>query len=1143
MQTHLVIRLFGMFEAELNGLPLPRTRTRKEQWLLTLLLLKHKQPVDRDWLAGVLWPDSTEKQALHNLRRSLANLRDVLGAQAARLTSPSPRALRLDVSHASVDVLEFDAVIAHGDSASLEEAVRLYRGPLLEGCEEAWVFPERDHREQAYLCALERLAERAEPVQAIYYLRRLLAIEPLRETALCALMVALSATGDRAGALKAYRDFRLLLHDHLQTTPGADTQALYQRLCAMNRSTSSEPALRRQNQEVPARSFRPPVHLPVPISPLIGREEDLAKVARLLAASRLVTLVGAGGVGKTCLAIAVSELVAATFPDGVWFIDLAPLSDPSQVEETLLAALNLRGKPGQTLEMTLEEFLSEKRALLLLDNCEHLLETCAALIISLLARLPDLHMLATSRQALGIAGEQVWRVPSLSFADPATALTGDLSALLQQYASSRLFLTRAEAASDSFVLTAQNARAILKICARLDGIPLALELAVARITTLSVEQIAERLENVLPLLAAGVRSALPRHKTLRALIDWSYALLTDAQQQAFRQLTCFVGGWSLEATEALLGEEALDLLAALIAQSLLIMEVDAEGRARYRMLETLRQYGQEKLRAAGEWKRVRTFHRSYFCGQAREIHPKLQSPEQSSAMQRLLTDYDNFRLALKECLEEMEAPQDNAAALPAENRRESVPATEALQLATLLSRVWLMRGNVQEGSAQLSALLTHPQTQQPSIARAGALNVAGLHARMMSNYAEAYALFEQALAIFREFNDVVNVATALGNMAIVRSRQGDFEAEYRLHTESLALHRSTGNRWGTALVLANLGALARKQGDFRQASSLLAESLALHRDLENRPGIAQVLCNLGTLSYAQADYTAARRYQEESLALRRALGDKIGIADSLNDLSQIALDQGDYTSARDLLEESLTLRIEIGDRSGTALVLGNLGTVVLEQGDYPRARMLQEESLALRRRLGDKEGIALSLANLGDLAYCEGDHTLALALHSESLELFRAQRNRRGTSYLLLNQGIDLHRLQRLQEAFDSLSECLQLSCEINNRRVLLQALEGLAALALTQGQPEHAAELFGTADQMRRTFNLARSIREQQEYDLEQAKLSALLPATVMEKADVRSKPASLEQAISLAMKYNPYSKPSPTIFPVLKKENSPSN
>ncbi len=268
MQTHLVIRLFGMFETECNHVPLPRTRTRKEQWLLALLLLRHNQPVDRDWLAGVLWPDSTEKQALLNLRRSLTNLRDVLGMHAARLTAPMPRALRLDVSHASVDVLEFDAAIARGDSASLEEAVRLYRGPLLEGCAETWVSPEREHREQAYLSALERLAERAEPEKAIFYLRRLLAIDPLRERALCALMTTLAATGDRAAALKAYRDFRLLLHE-LNVQPDAETIALYNRLRTEVRETI------RHSPRPSTSTGAPTLRLPIPQTPLIGRKQEI----------------------------------------------------------------------------------------------------------------------------------------------------------------------------------------------------------------------------------------------------------------------------------------------------------------------------------------------------------------------------------------------------------------------------------------------------------------------------------------------------------------------------------------------------------------------------------------------------------------------------------------------------------------------------------------------------------------------------------------------------------------------------------------------------------------------------------------------------------------------------------------------------
>jgi predicted ATPase/DNA-binding SARP family transcriptional activator/uncharacterized protein HemY len=1110
----LHIRLLGGMDIQSNGVPLRRTRSRTEKWLLALLLLRANQSVERSWLAGLFWPESREAQALNNLRRSLSNLRGALGEEAYRLLTPSQHTVAFDLADAFCDVTAFDNALARKDIGSLRRAVELYRGPLLPECHADWILIERRVREQAFLTALETLAAQAiqdgEAAEAVGFLRQALQIEPFRETTQRCLLEALASVGDKAGMTLAYRQLRLRLHDELQTEPSSETTALYQRLrdrVSQQGATASVPPSRPASAPpIPTTS---PLRIPWPISELVGREAETEEVASLLTAHRLITLTGSGGIGKTRLALAVAARAARDFPDGVWFVDLSSVTEAAQVLPTVARALEMREPSGDhSPAEALRKHLEGRRLLLILDNAEHLRESCAALTAALLETLPELQALVTSRMPLGIAGEQHWRVPSLPVPDPAMAQSGPLADSLLEYAGSRLFVTRALAASSAFVVTDQNAPFILQTCTRLDGIPLALELAAARVASLSPEQIAARLEDAFRLLTTGSHTALPRHQTLRAMVDWSYALLTETQQRAFRQFACFVGGWTLEAAEAFSGDDAPDLLAGMIGQSLVSMETLPDGQTRYCLLETLRQYGMEKLREAGEEEQARARHRRYFLRFARENTPDRSGADQALAMARLEADYDNLRIALEGCLAEMASPFPSAAS----------PAKDGLDIAAALWRIWEARGEATTGRAFLAALLAHPDTGATTPARAGALNGAGMLARLQSDYEAAYYLLEQSLFLYQELNDREGESRVCGSMGVTRLRQGDDVAADALLKRSLTLQRKINDRWGMALTLGNLGASARRRGEYPQAIVFLEESLALRKALNDREGIAHVMCNLGTIRYEQGDYAAARRFQEECLALNRAVGNKTDVADSLNDLSLTARAQGDYPQARLLLEESLTLRRATGDRWGTALALGNLGGVALQEGDYPRARALQEESLALRRAVNDHEGIGISLANLGDQAHFEGDFDRAFTLHGESLVVLRAQNLKFLVAHVLMNLGEDCLELHRWGEAHGFFTECLNLSQEIGSQRLIPGTLDGFARLSLDR-QPERAAILYGSTTVLRKSLVLPRSSREQRAYDQAQIVLRDRLPETVWISAVAWGANLSLAQSTVFAL------------------------
>ena len=558
----LDIRLFGKWSVEARGAPLPRLRAKIGQSLLALLVLRAGRAVERSWLAAALWPDSDEAQALYNLRRNLTDLRNALGPEAGRIKSPTPRSVRLNLDGCQCDVSLFDSASTLGKSApseALARAVAVYRGPLLEEFTDEWIAVERQVRAQAYLEMLETLAAREMTAnawaEAVRWTRLAVAADPFQEAAQHTLIEALAASGERTAAMLAYREFRRVLHEHLQTEPPLETQQLFRSL-RMGQPVGAVSTTDRRSREE-AEHPAPPLHIPRPVSALIGREAELEEVSALLSESRLVTLTGTGGVGKTRLALGVAERIGDRFPEGVWFVDLAPVVDAWAVPRAVAAALGVREERDRPLTDTLARFLAEKQLLLLLDNCEHQLDACSRLTAALLHDSPSLRVLATSRQALGLTGERAWRVPSLPL--PEHAEVGADSRALLWWPGMRLFIERALEASSTFTLSDRSAAAALEICRRLDGIPLALELAAARVKVLSVEQIAARLKDAFQLLTGGDRTALPRQQTLRALIDWSYDLLTEPEQLLLIRLSVFAGGWTLEACEQVAAAPDSDL--------------------------------------------------------------------------------------------------------------------------------------------------------------------------------------------------------------------------------------------------------------------------------------------------------------------------------------------------------------------------------------------------------------------------------------------------------------------------------------------------------------------------------------------------------------------------------------------------------
>ncbi|MCW3051245.1 MAG: hypothetical protein JWN14_415, partial [Chthonomonadales bacterium] len=861
----LVLTLFGPMQALVDDRPLAHMRSRKGLWLLALRTLRHDRPVEREWLAGTLWPNMDQSQALAGLRTILSELRSGLGGQKDRLQSPDRSTLLLNLAGAEVDVIAFDAAIADKELPALEQAVALYRGPLLEGCNEEWAPQERNAREQNCLQALQKLADAAllagDYSTAVGYFQRAVSIDPWWDAARRGWMEALAKSGDTNTALQVYRDFVEALRSDPSAVPDEKTSALYQRLRVEARRRAGTHVV-----VTAAATARPAVtgYLPYPLTDLIGREDERIEVAVRLRRSRLVTLTGLGGIGKTRLAREVAEEVVQEYADGVWLVALEALAEGRSVVPQIASVLGVKEEPGRSLLRSVTEHVRKKHLLLVLDNCEHLLEASAQAVAHLLQECAEVRVLATSREALGITGETAWSVPTLAVPDPAHLPEGRATLLrvLMSYESVQLFVERAQAVQKTFSLTASNARTVAQVCRQLEGIPLALELAAARIKAMTIEQMASRLHNHLGLLTGGSRTAPSRQQTLRATLDWSYALLAEPKRILLRRLSVFAGGWSVEAAEQVCAGEGveewqvLDLLTSLVDKSLVAFEEREPGDAgRYRLLEVVRQYAEERLQSSGEEERVKGRQRDWCVALAEEAEPQLRGAEQGRWLRRLETERDNLRAALS----------------------WNGPGAEAgLRLAGALWRLWYVRGDYSEGRAYLRRTLERAEAQAKTPARARTLNGAGVLAYSQSDYASAPALFEESLSIRRELADRAGIAETLNNLANVALGQGEPASAQALYEESLNLRRESGDRHGLALTLSNLGHLAQLQGENTMARRQFEECLHLFKTLGDRRSIAWALNSLANVADNLEENASAQALHEESLDLFRELGEKRG---------------------------------------------------------------------------------------------------------------------------------------------------------------------------------------------------------------------------------------------------------------------------
>jgi predicted ATPase len=682
----------------------------------------------------------------------------------------------------------------------------------------------------------------------------------------------------------------------------------------------------------PLRSLAAFTHnLPLQWTCFIGREKEMEEVKRLLPTTPLMTLSGMGGSGKTRLALQAAADLLEAYSDGVWLVELAALEEPLLVPQAVATALGVPERPGRPLTATLIEHLRSRSLLLILDNCEHLLAACAQLVDALLRACPSVRILATSRERLGLTGERVYPVPSLSLppvvdgaakpgpAGPSTS--GDPPSALLESEAVCLFVERAVYIQPLFTLTEQNAVAVARLCQRLDGIPLALELAAARVKAMPVEQLAARLDDAFRLLTGGSRTALPRQQTLRALIDWSYDLLSEAERALLQRLSVFAGGWSLEAAEAvctnaecrmqnaglgsdastsiphsafciLHSDEVFDLLTSLVEKSLVVYE-ERDGEPRYRLLETVRHYGRDRLLESGKGEAVRDRHFAYFLRLSEQDAPAYPGQAGIDWLERLEKEHDNLRAALAWRL----AGRDSAEG--------------GLRMVVALWCFWMVRGHLVEGHQWVQNALEnrHPASR---LLRARALLASGFLAWFRGEFAAAQQVCQESLALWREEGDRAGMAFALALAGIAAYHAGSGARAVALMEECLAHARDGAAKWPEQLALLTLGSVARDEGDLEKAAALMQEGLELVRELGERVGIAYGLRGLGDLRALQGHHEQALTCYAESLTQFQGIGERRGIAHALDGLAKLACLRGRARQAAELYGAAQVLRDAVG---------------------------------------------------------------------------------------------------------------------------------------------------------------------------------------------------------------------------------------
>ncbi len=922
MSVRLALHFLGSPQIQLDGKSITLER-RKGTALLAYLAVEHGRH-SRASLSALLWPDLDQSRAYKNLRQTLWDIQQSM--EQGGITADRESIGFSDDADIQLDVSKFESCLDEARrqsdislrAALLADSVKLYRNHFLTGFSlkdahpfNDWAFAKseelRHQLARALLMLSDDLCTLSQAEQAIPYARRLITLDPLDESSHRQLMQVYMQAGQHSAALKQYQACEQLLRKELGVDPQPETRELYKKI----RKRDIKPAQVQKRAE-----STPPSHnLPLQLSSFIGREKEQKAIAKLIAANRLVTLIGTGGIGKTSLALQVGHKLLPEYADGVWFVALDSLSDPALVPQTVAAVFDIRERSDKPILELLTHSLSTKNALLILDNSEHLLDACAQLITALLQACPGLKILATSREPLAMTGEATYRIPSLSIPEKRQASLEKLS----EYEAVRMFTERAALVQSAFQLTKENIEAVSAICRKVDGIPLAIELAAARVNILQVDEILQQLEESFQLLANQSRTTSPRHQTLQASMDWSWGLLDETERVFLRQLSIFAGGWTLDAAQAVCDGNVLELTSALVKKSLIVVQQTRHG-TRYRFHEIVRQYASQKLMESGDKNRLHTWHLGYFLSLAEQAELGLRGPSLVDWMERLNEERNNIRIAL--------------------HWADQIDVEAGLYLSSRLMQYW-ESANLPEGKRWLENFIHKPESKDFPLARAHALSTYSWLLTWLQQFEEAYPVAEESLALFRAAGDrqgEVDVLVSLENMFQFKD---DIATALEIGKQAVALAESLGDRWRLANAFLYLG---WNYHDLPQRFVYWEKAIALYREVGDQLTLANLLGLHGQFLVLHGDFELGEQCVEEALRLweanrRASVWDSPRITQSL-----IASMKGDYEQAEAVLREVMVYAQERGNWMSQLWVQLRLGHVLLRAGNLTEARQILTET-------------------------------------------------------------------------------------------------------------------------------------------------------------------------------------------------------
>jgi predicted ATPase/DNA-binding SARP family transcriptional activator len=937
------LSLLGPFQADLDGQPVHSFKAQKAKALLIYLAVESHHSHQRESLMTMLWPGFALQSAQQNLRQTLYLLRQSLPIKDDTLdlflVDRYTISWNPDVP-LSLDITQFEELAVSREITDRRQAADLYRGPFLadfylpdsEPFEE-WVTSKRAYYFNTAQDLIGHLADdyiaAADWHAAEEITRRLIEIDKLQEPAHRQLIEVLARSGRRQDAIRQYNALRQLLKDELALKPDPETISLVDAI----REGSLEEVAAKEQVEAPAPVEIPPVsprhNLPHSLANFIGRQQEIEEIESLIRDHRLVMLTGAAGIGKTNLCLKVGRNLIDDFPDGVWMVELAPVNDPAFIPQAVASAMGVRVSATRSINEVLLDVLSENQSLLILDNCEHLIEDAAQFAESILTTTPNVRVLASSLEPFDIPGEMKYPVPPLS--NPETSVSSTLRGW-EQFDALRLFVTRAKAVAPEFEITEENIGAVVQICQRLDGIPLALELAAARVNVLSVADIAARLDDRFSLLIGGSRTAMPRHQTLRGMMEWSWDLLSQPEKDLLQRLSVFAGGMSLQAVEGVCCGEGIDpaniieLLTQLVNKSFVVAKRQPGQEIRYYLLETIRQYGIEQLEKQGLLKKYRNRHLATFVQLAAEAEPKLISLEQGKWIQKLSREIDNLRAAL--------------------SWAKQTDIDAGIQLISTTWRFWAY-AFIAEGGRWIEQLLAQAEDNLDPAVKANAL------------------LLEARL----------NMWPLL-----------DMKNTRELATQSLSIYQNLGDQLGIGRAMAVKG-WSHYYDDLNELDRLVGQSVEIFQRLEEPLDLAEAYWWLSH-GMERDHLPKAVAYLEKSLALFREIGHLVGIVNALENLAQLALFHGDFESPQEMLEEALSIHQDLGNqgRAHTIEILGHLYTLM---GEYDSAREILSESIALSKQNGEKNLIQWATIRLAYVLFKTGELDQAHEMMQKTMLAFK----------------------------------------------------------------------------------------------------------------------------------------------------------